>query len=180
MHDEAPDSFKEDARTDPDNDWLQEPEVREAIRPQVAEIARVAAFLANAGIALNASAYALFVDAVSDNLLSALTLLEKRAKGDYSRDDTPDTFPQFIDEAVRASSVSCWELFEAYVKAVKPAPNTVARWRPVFLEMQREFADVGAVGITEDTARKWVHGLTLLWQFCRFNEPVRIPESIFQ
>jgi hypothetical protein len=29
----------------------------------------------------------------------------------------------------------------------------------VFLEMQREFAEVGADGITEDAARKWVHGL---------------------
>ena len=35
----------------------------------------------------------------------------------------------------------------------------VTRWRAVFLEMQREFAEVGAEGITEDAARAWVHGL---------------------
>jgi hypothetical protein len=155
----APDSYEEDPRSDPQWDWAKEPEVREAVRPQVAEEARVATFLASEGLALSASAYALFVDAVSDNLLPALSVLERRANGDYSRDDTPDSFPQFTNEPVRGSGESCWELFEAFVLAKKPAPKTVTRWRSVFSEMQREFADVGAEGITEDAARKWVHGL---------------------
>lgn len=103
--------------------------------------------------------YASFVDAVSDNLLPAVSVLEKRANGDYSRDDNPDTFPQFTDGPLRASGVSCWELFEAFVLAVKPADKTVTRWRSVFLEMQREFAEVGADGITEEAARAWIRGL---------------------
>lgn len=155
----APDSYEEDPRSDPQWDWAKEPEVREAVRPQVAEEARVATFLASEGLALNASAYALFVDAVSDNLLPALSVLERRANGDYSHDDTPDSFPPFKDGPVRGSGVSCWELFGAFVTATTPAPNTVTRWRAVFLEMQREFAEVGADGITEDAARRWVHGL---------------------
>jgi hypothetical protein len=159
IRDEAPASYEEDPRSDP-----------KAVRPHAADIGQVASFLANEGIALNASAYALFVDAVSDNLLSALPLLEKRAKGDYSRDDIPDTFPQFKDGPVRASGVSCWELFEAYVKAVKPAPNTIARWRPVLREMQREFADVGADGITEEAARTWIHGLSTEKRTCHRSE----------
>jgi integrase len=153
----APDEYHEDPQLA--EGWEQTPEVREAVRPHVAELARVATFLASEGKALNATAYALFVDAVSDNLLLAISVLERRANGDYSRDDTPDSFPQFTDGPVRGSGVSCWELFEAFVTATTPAPNTVARWRAVFLEMQREFADVGADGITEDAARKWVHGL---------------------
>ncbi|MBR1001886.1 hypothetical protein, partial [Bradyrhizobium liaoningense] len=80
---EAPESFEEDPRSDPHWDWAKEPEVREAVRPRVAEQARVATFLASEGIALNATAYALFVDAVSDNLLLAFSVLEKRANGDY-------------------------------------------------------------------------------------------------
>lgn len=156
---EAPDSYEEDPKSDPHWDWAKEPEVREAVRPHVAELARVATFLANEGKALNATAYALFVDAVGDNLLSAISMLERRANGDYSRDDTPNTFPAFTDGPARASGVSCWELFQAYVTAIKPAAKTVSRWRAVFLQMQREFAEVGADGITEDAARKWVHGL---------------------
>ncbi|MET4425673.1 hypothetical protein [Bradyrhizobium sp. RT3a] len=156
---EAPDSYEEDPKSDPQWDWAKEPGVREAVRPQIAELARVATFLASEGKALNPTAYALFVDAVSDNLLAAISVLERRANGDYSRDETPDTFPAFTDGAVRASGASCWELFEAFVLATKPADKTVTRWRSVFLEMQREFAEVGADGITEDAARKWVHGL---------------------
>lgn len=159
IHSHAPDSYQEDPRSDPDADWENDPEVREAIRPQIAELARVATFLASEGKVLDSAAYALFVDAVTENLLHALQLLEKRANGDYSLDKRPDTFPPFTDGPLRAPSVSCWDLFEAFVLATKPAPKTVTRWRSVFLEMQREFAEVGADGITEDAARKWVHGL---------------------
>ncbi|MGX4773904.1 hypothetical protein ACWAUC_29360 [Bradyrhizobium guangdongense] len=158
LRNEAPDSYEEDPSSDPHCDWEKAPEVREAVRPHVAELARTATFLASEGKALNPSAYALFVDAVSDNLLPALTLLEKRANGDYSLDQTPDTFPAFSAGPVRASGAGCWDLFGAYVHAVKPAPSTVTRWRAVFLAMQQQFADVGADGITEDAARAWIHG----------------------
>lgn len=33
------------------------------------------------------------LDAVSDNLLLAISVLERCANGDYSRDDTPDSLP---------------------------------------------------------------------------------------
>ena len=150
IYPEAPESYHENPKADPHWEWQKEPEVREAVRPRVAELARVATFLASEGKALNATANALFVDAVSDNLLPAITLLERRANGDYSRDDTPDSFPVFTDGPTRVSGINCWDLFEAFVKAIKPADNTVQRWRAVFLEMQRHFAVVGADGITEE------------------------------
>lgn len=144
LYPEAPEEFLENSKADLHWQWTKEPQIREAVRPQIAELARVATFLASEGLALNAEAYALFVDAVGDNL----SVLERRANGDYSRDDTPDSFPPFTDGPTRGSGVSCWELFEAFVKARKPAEKTVQRWRAVFLEMQREFAEVGAEGIT--------------------------------
>ncbi|NEU96035.1 hypothetical protein [Bradyrhizobium uaiense] len=159
IYPEAPESYHENPKADPHWEWQKEPEVREAVRPQVAELARVATFLASEGKALNAAAYVLFVDAVSDNLLPAITLLERRANGDYSPDDTPEGFPPFTDGPRRTTGISCWDLFEAFVKAIKPADNTVQRWRAVFLWMQRHFADIGADGITEETARTWVRGL---------------------
>jgi integrase len=159
IYPEAPESYHKNPKADPHWEWQKEPEVREAVRPQVAELARVATFLASVGMALNATAYALFVDAVSDNLLLAISVLERRANGDYSHDDTPDSFPAFTDGPTRGNGVSCWELFEAFVTATQPKPNTVIRWRAVFLEMQRQFADVGAEGITEEAARTWIHGL---------------------
>jgi integrase len=161
LYPHAPDSYLEDPKADPHwAAWIKDPEVREAVRPQIAEEARVARFLASEGLALNTEAYARFVDAVSDNLYPAISLLQRRAAGDYSPDPTPETFPPFTEGPARASSgPSCWELFEAFVKATKPAENTVQRWRAVFLEMEREFADRGANGITEDAARAWITGL---------------------
>ncbi|WP_271583673.1 hypothetical protein [Bradyrhizobium sp. CCBAU 45389] len=157
---EAPDSYEANPRSDPHWDWAKEPEVREAVRPRVAEFARVASFLANEGLALNAAAYALFVDAVSDNLLPALSVLERRANGDYSPDPTPETFPVFIHGAAhRVTGQNCWQLFEAFVRATRPAPTTVSRWRAVFLQMQKAFADTAANGISEDAARTWITGL---------------------
>jgi hypothetical protein len=160
LYPHAPDSFLENPKADPHWSWTKDPEVREAVRPQIAEEARVARFLASEGRALNKQAYARFVDAVSENLYSAITLLQRRAAGDYSPDPTPESFPPFTGVPARASSgPSCWELFEAFVKATTPAENTVQRWRAVFLEMEREFADTGANGITEDAARAWITGL---------------------
>ena len=82
------------------------------------------------------AAYALFVDAVSDNLQLAIALLGRRAAGDYSPDENLQTFPAFIDSPERkALGLDCWQLFEAYVKAKKPAEGTVSRWNAVFSQL---------------------------------------------
>ena len=159
LYPHAPDSYHKNPKADPHWDWTKEPEVRAAVRPQIAEEARVARFLASEGLTLNHEAYARFVDAVSDNLYPAISLLQRRAAGDYSRDTTPESFPPFTTGTSGSGGPSCWDLFEAFVKATQPANNTVQRWRAVFSEMQREFADKGANGITEDAARVWVTGL---------------------
>ncbi|MCC8941482.1 hypothetical protein H8A99_34855 [Bradyrhizobium sp. Arg68] len=157
---EAPEEYERNPKADPGWEWVREPEVREAVRPQVAEMARTASFLANAGIALTPPAHALFVDAVGNNLYPAISLLERRARGDYSPDTTPETFPPFVQGAPqRVTGLSCWQLFEGFVRATQPAPTTVSRWRAVFLQMQKDFADRAANGITEDDARAWVTGL---------------------
>jgi integrase len=160
LYPEAPDAYHENPKADPHWEWAKEPEVREAVRPQIAELARVATFLASEGRALNAEAYALFVDAVSDNLYPAIALLERRAVGDYSRDTTVQSFPAFTDSpARRATGLDCWQLFEAFVKATKPADGTVQRWRAVFLNLQSEFPDTSAAAISEADARAWIKKL---------------------
>ena len=74
---------------------------------------------------LDAAAYKLFTDAVSDLLFGAFGLLERRAHGDHTPDETPKTFPQFVDSAAKKSEgLSCWELFEAWVKASKLLSST--------------------------------------------------------
>ncbi len=117
----APVEHLEDPNADQSWPWTQWPEVRDAVRPEIAEMARVAAFLATEGLALTADAHILFVDAVSSRLFSAYALLEQRANGNYSRDTYPDTFPAYEDVRRSATTgMSCWDLFGAYVDANKP------------------------------------------------------------
>jgi len=93
-------------------------------------------------------AYALFVDAVSDNLYPAIVILERRAAGDYSPDENVQSFPAFADSPERtATGLGCWQLFEAYVRAAKLADGTVTRWRAVFLQMHRDLRTLGPLGL---------------------------------
>jgi len=170
IYPEAPQAYHESPKADPHWEWAKEPEVREAVRPQIAELARVATFLASEGRALNTEAYVLFVDAVGDNLYPAISLLERRAVGDYSPDETVQSFPAFADSPERrATGLDCWQLFEAFVRATKPADGTVTRWRAVFLNLQAEFPAASATAISEADARAWVKKLS---------SPERSPQTI--
>jgi hypothetical protein len=156
LYPHAPVEHLENPNADPSWPWTQWPEVREAVRPEVAEMALTASFLASEGLALTTDARILFVDAVSERLFSAYALLERRAKGDYSRDTYPDTFPAYVDQRrVASNGMSCWDLFGAYVSARKPAAGTINRWRAVFKHLQAAFPESSAGALTEDDARAW-------------------------
>jgi integrase len=152
----APVEHLEDPNADTSWPWTQWPEVREAVRPEVAEMALAATFLASEGLALTADASILFVDAVSQRLFMAYWVLAQRARGDYSRDTYPDTFPAYVDQRRGLSSgMSCWDLFGAYVEATKPKAGTVNRWRAVFNNLQATFPASSAGTLTEADARAW-------------------------
>jgi hypothetical protein len=152
----APREHHESPHADPSWPWIRWPEVREALRPEIAEMSHAASFLATVGSALTQDAYMLFVDAVSDNLFSAYALLEQRARGDYSRDRYPDTFPAYVDQRRTVSTgMSIWDLFGAYAAARKPAAGTISRWHAVFKHLQAAFPDSVAGALTEDDARAW-------------------------
>jgi integrase len=154
-HPHAPIEHLEHPDPDATWPWTRWPEVREAVRPEEAEMALIASFLANEGIALNHDAYILFVDAVSERLFSAYALLEQQAKGDYSRDAYPDTFPAYVDQRRAAvTGMDCWDLFGAYVAAREPSAGTISRWRVVFKHLLAAFP--GSAGaLTEENARAW-------------------------
>jgi integrase len=157
---EAPNEHKADTDADPYWEWAKAPEVRDAVRPVIVELARVASFLASEAIALDAAAYKLFTNGVSDLLVGMFGLLEKRANGDHTPDETPNRFPQFVDVAAkRSEGLSCWGLFEAWVSAANRKDATVRRWRGVFLEMQAKFPHTSAPALTAKDAKAWIEGL---------------------
>jgi integrase len=157
---EAPDEYKADTDADPHWEWAKAPEVRDAVRPIIVELARPASFLASAGISLDADAHKRFTDAVSDLLFGAFHVLERRAGGDFSPDETPKTFPAFVDGAAKhAEGLSCWALFEAWVIAAKRADSTVRRWRGVFLGMAAKFPHTSAGALAGRDAKAWIDSL---------------------
>lgn len=159
IHDEAPAEFLGDPRAEADWEWAKAPHVREAVRPRIAEAALVATFLATEGLKLAPEAYALFVDAVSDNLLAALTVLERHADGDYSKDETLARFPTYKAPQQAQSGMDPWQLWEAFLRAADLADNTITRWRAVFLKLKADFPGRSAASISEDEARVWINGL---------------------
>jgi integrase len=157
---EAPDEYKADTDADPHWEWAKAPEVRDAVRPVIVELARVASFLLSAGFSLDDNAYKLFTNAVSDLLFAAFDVLEKRASGDFTPDETPEQFPVFDDGAPkRAEGLSCWALFEAWVAATKRADATVRRSRGVFLGMEARFPHASADALTARVAKAWISSL---------------------
>jgi hypothetical protein len=126
---EAPEEYEPNPEADTSWEWAKEPEVREAVRPRIAELARVVSFLAAEGVSLLPDAHALFVDAVSDNLYLALELLERRAIGDHSPDETPLSFPAYTGRSQADDGMDPLQLWEAFVSSVDLAPTTVGRWR---------------------------------------------------
>lgn len=83
---------------------------------------RVSQFLADKGIVLSAGARQRLAAAIVTEYVAAVTLLRKRANGDYTRDQRPGRFP--VAPEGRPAGMTCWQLFEAWVKERNPKPAT--------------------------------------------------------
>ena len=154
----APQEHLADPHADVGWEWKAAPEVRAAVRPLIAQEAKVASFLLEKGIALNDNTMARFLDVVEDNLLIAFTRLRAMARGDFSPDPTLEAFPAYKPEAaVALEQFGCWTLFERWQKDVKPAPSTVARWTAIFKEADRRFPNAKNVSFEE--VKSWMTGL---------------------
>jgi integrase len=158
LHPHAPDEFLQDSRADPEWEWKAQPEVRQVVRPLVAQEAKVASFLLEKGLRLNEEAMNLFLDAVEDNLLLAFGRLEALARGDYGPDPLVTQLPEYVPPAHDAPrTVTCGILFEKWQAEVQPARSTVARWTAVFNAADAQFTDASA--IAPEAAKEWMIGL---------------------
>jgi integrase len=158
MREFAPNEVREQALKD--MRWVRDPEVREGVRPVVADRGHAAQFLASRGLALTNKAQALFLDRVLDNYEQALLRLERRAKGDYSPDELTKSFPKFTPLETRKSpGLTPMELFEAWVKAKRRAQSTVESWRTVFKRLTSDFQDRTAGSISRKEAQQWIDQL---------------------
>ena len=140
-------------------EWARDPEIRAGVKPYIADLGCTAQFLASRGVVLTTQARALFLDFVVDNYVDALGLLERRARNDYSPDDTARTFTKFVMRRQEPAGATAWQLFTEWVKAAQPRASTVTRWRAVFKELDRQFPERAADSITPDEAQEWAVSL---------------------
>ena len=141
---------------DPDDLWRDDEELREEVRPVLADVGETAQFLAMKGRALNGEARALFLDHLYEDLAAALRTLIRQARGDYSDDGYAKRFPKFVGADTGETPQ---QLFDKWVSERKPAASTVDTWRYVFAAMTEHFKDRSASSITSDEAQTWVKSL---------------------
>jgi integrase len=143
-------------------EWAAYPEVRAAVRPIISDFGYTAQFLAGKRLVLTNAARDQFLDAVLQKIMHAVSLLERRAKGDYEPDELPKSFPppftQRRDQG-KSTGPTPSELFEAWVKARHPSHSTVESWRTVFNALTRYFPERSAASISHDEAQEWLDQL---------------------
>ena len=71
-------------RSDPDDLWRKDEELRKAVRPVLADAGETAQFLAMKGLSLNSEARDRFLDWLYEDLAAALRKLIRARSGDYS------------------------------------------------------------------------------------------------
>lgn len=137
--------------------WEASPAIRERVRPVVADEAKSEQFLAAKRMVLDASSRVMFLDYLTRDFFAAITLLARRARGDYSSDKHAEQFPRA--EAPTHTSLSPWTLFERWIEKAKPANATVDRWRSVFLKLQADFPTTTAAALLPEQMQEWANGL---------------------
>lgn len=143
-------------RSDPDELWREDEELRKAVRPLLADVGESAQFLAMKGLTLNNEARDLFLDWLYDDLSAALHRLIRQAQGDYRDDGHAKQFPK-LDAADAGETPQ--QLFARWVSERKPAPSTVDTWRYFFFDMSAHFEGRSGGSISPNEARAWITGL---------------------
>jgi integrase len=140
-----------------DDYWHERPDLRDLVRPVVADIGDTEQFLAAKRLMLREDARRLFLDWLYADLSAALKLLMRRCGGDYRADTYRERFPKSAEGT--DSGVTPWELFERWTAERKPSFGTVESWRYVFERLREHFEDRTAASILPEEAGAWIKGL---------------------
>jgi integrase len=132
-------------------------EVRERVRPVIADEAKSEQFLAAKRLVLNPVSRALFLDFVARDFFAALSVLSRRARGDYGEDKWLARFPK--QEMASDSRLDAWTLFERWIAKAKPAVSTVDRWRGVFQKIKADHPNTPAGALLPEQMQAWANGL---------------------
>jgi integrase len=140
-----------------DDLWHERPDLRDLVRPVVADVGDTEQFLAAKRLTLKEDTRRHFLDWLYADLSAALKLLMRRCGGDYRDDTYRERFPKTAEGA--DSGLTPWELFEKWVAERKPAYGTFESWRYVFAALAEQFKDRSAGSIMPEEAAAWIKGL---------------------
>jgi hypothetical protein len=140
----------------PNELWVQEEELRETLRPLLADAGETSQFLATKTITLNNQSRALFLDFLYKDLAAVLKLLIRHSEGDFSPDTYGEKFPKLEDADSGNTPV---QLFERWIAERKPAAGSVELWQYVFQRMEEKFKGRSAASISADEAQQWITSL---------------------
>jgi integrase len=149
-------SDEEFERLHPEEFWSLD-EVREAVRPVLADIGETAQFLALKRITLTSEARHLFLDHLYSDLDAALKRLWQLTEADYRPDEYVKRFPKTVEGT--DSGITPWELFTKWIAERKPERSTVESWRYPFLALGEYFKDRSAASIMPEEADAWTKSL---------------------
>jgi integrase len=140
----------------PDELWEQDEDLRQAVRPVLADVGETSQFLATKALVLNNDARNQFLDFLYKDLAAALKRLIRISEGDFSPDKYRERFPR---PEGAGSGDRPTQLFARWAKEREAAAGTVEGWKYVFAEMEDYFKERSAASITSDEARRWIAGL---------------------
>jgi integrase len=141
---------------DPLDLWERDSGMRERVRPIVADWSESAQFLATKRLTLDPPSRDALLDFLTRDFFAALTLLARRAKGDYGPDEWAAQFPR---QGSADANLTPWALFERWIAEAKPAPSTVDRWRAALLKLQSDFPNHNAASLLPEQMQLWAEGL---------------------
>ncbi len=145
-------------RSDPDELWRENTELRKEVYPVLSDAGETAQFLAMKGLTLNGEGRESFLYWLYDDLSTALRKLMRVAEGDYGSDKYARRFPKF--EAADGGETPR-QLFDKWTAARSPAQSTVETWSYVIDAMTAHFKDRSAASITPDEAQHWISSLLI-------------------
>ena len=136
-------------------DLLDNADIRERVRPVIADEAKSEQFLAAKRLPLDSASRTMFLDYVARDFFAAITLLARRARGDFGADKWAEQFP--APHVPADATLTPWTLFERWVEKAKPAISTVDRWRGVFRKLEQDFPSAAA--LLPEQMQEWANGL---------------------
>lgn len=151
--------FNPDA--DNDDEPSLTPRHRARVHAKLLELSLLPSFLADKGLRLAGETQDQLLDVLRPDFIAALSLLRRRAGGDYAPDLRPQRFAQDTPRtAGKLAGMNVWEAFEAWVKERKPAAATVNRWRGVFEALNEYVEGRDVAAVSDDDAIAWKDTLT--------------------